>query len=93
MKRPISNATRASDAVHEAAASRPVRSSRAEKIRPARAARVAGGDLRTATAGRGYKQTRGAAVIFCNSITQRPLLALLVTGAIGFMIGLLHPRH
>jgi ElaB/YqjD/DUF883 family membrane-anchored ribosome-binding protein len=88
MKRPAATVTRASHALREALTRGPARSSNVDKIRLRdRAARSAGGDNQTS------KQARGAAMDLSNSIEHRPLLALVVTGAIGFTIGLLHPRH
>jgi len=98
MKRPVTS-TRASHAVREVTTHRPGRSSAVGKIGLRdRAERVASGkNSQTVTAGPVYdqigKQAREAAMALSNSIEQRPLLALLVTGAIGFMIGLLRPRH
>jgi hypothetical protein len=98
MKRPVPTATRASRAVRQVAA-RPVRPSKIANIgRNDRAARAAVGDgTQAASAGRVYDQTReqvrGAAMPISRSIEQRPILALLVTGTIGFLMGFLSPRH
>ena len=98
MKRPVPNATRASHAIRKVI-TRPARSSKIANIgRNDRARRASADDgTQAASAGRVYDQTReqvrGAAIAVSRSIEQRPILTLLVTGAIGIMMGLLHPRH
>jgi len=99
MKRPAATVTRASHAVRVTTTRRPAQPSNVDKVGLSdRAARVAGGKgTQTVMAGRVYDQTReqvrGAVMTLSNSIEQRPVLALLVTGAIGFMMGVLRPRR
>jgi ElaB/YqjD/DUF883 family membrane-anchored ribosome-binding protein len=53
--------------------------------------------MQAVSAGRVYddtrEQVRGAAIAISRSIEQRPILAVLVTGAIGLLLGVLRPRH
>jgi ElaB/YqjD/DUF883 family membrane-anchored ribosome-binding protein len=39
------------------------------------------------------KQARGAATALDSTVEQRPRLAMLVTGALGLMLGFLLPRR
>ena len=97
MKRPVPTTTRARHAVRRLVHA-PARPAKLDKIGRADGARKAavGTGTQAASAVRVHDQAPDqagvAAMAIGKSIGQRPIFAVLVTGAIGLMLGLLRPR-